>query len=79
MAQSFAEQGYDFVGIDRRGNGHSGGMRDIIPPVDEVMDDYVKYFDLADQNFSGKNVPKFLLGYSLGGLFSVKLSNMLKD
>lgn len=54
MAKEFAEQGYDFVGIDRRGNGHSGGVRAIVPSVQEILDDYTKHFDLCDEKFNGK-------------------------
>ena len=39
-----------------------------------MIDYHLSYFDKVRERFGGKDVPEFLLGYSLGGILSAKLS-----
>jgi len=74
FAKTFAEQGYDFVGMDQRGFGYSEGPRGMLESESQVMNDHLEYFAKVKSKFGGKDVPQFMLGHSLGGLISLKLS-----
>jgi alpha-beta hydrolase superfamily lysophospholipase len=62
LAQPFAKAGYDFVCMDNRGFGHSEGRRAYIESEETMMEDVLKFHDLVDSKFGGKDVPKLLLG-----------------
>jgi alpha-beta hydrolase superfamily lysophospholipase len=70
----FAQAGYDFVCMDPRGFGHSHGKRAFIESEQIIQEDTLRFHDLVNEKFGGKDVPKLQLGVSLGGLMSVKLS-----
>lgn len=74
FAKYFAEAGYDFVGMDQKGFGYSGGKRALIDSAESMTEEHLRYFDLIDEKFGGKKVPKFTLGVSMGGLVSLKCS-----
>lgn len=62
-------QGYEFCGIDQRGFGHSGGLKGRVESLDVQKADIQKFTDLYLQKYGDQgNVPKFMLGHSLGGL-----------
>ena len=42
-AKPFAENGYDFVGMDMRGFGRSEGRRGIVESKEIIMDDFLTY------------------------------------
>ena len=74
FAKQFAEQGYDFVGIDQRGFGRSDGRRGIIESEEQAISDQIKYVESVmnskDYNRNGGN---YLIGYSLGGLLASRI------
>lgn len=74
LAKIFAHAGYDFVCMDNRGFGHSDGRRAYVESEEALFEDVSKFHDAIDAKFGGKDVPKFQLGMSLGGISSVKLS-----
>ncbi|TNV79264.1 hypothetical protein FGO68_gene7195 [Halteria grandinella] len=74
MGQQFAKAGYDFVTLDPKGFGHSEGTRGYIESVDRICEDQMKFNTLIEEKFDGKGVPKLQLGYSMGGLVSLRLS-----
>lgn len=60
--------------MDPRGFGHSEGTRALFESEEIMIEDQLKFYDSINDKFGGKDVPKLQLGYSLGGLASVKLS-----
>ncbi len=74
FAHHFAQAGYDFVCMDPRGFGHSEGKRGFIESEEAILEDYIRFNELVDERFGGKDVPKLQLGFSLGGLLSLKMS-----
>lgn len=74
LAKVFAQAGYDFVCMDNRGFGQSDGRRAYVESEEAMFEDVSKFHDAIDDKFGGKDVPKFQLGVSLGGISSVKLS-----
>jgi pimeloyl-ACP methyl ester carboxylesterase len=39
----------------------------------QIKEDHFNYFDLIDSKYGGESVPKYLIGYSFGGLISTHL------
>jgi alpha-beta hydrolase superfamily lysophospholipase len=72
FARYFANAGYDFCGFDQRNFGLSTypGNREhgVVQSWDQIKEDSFNFFDLIDEKFGGKNVNKFHIGYSFGGL-----------
>lgn len=61
IAQKFANDGYDFIGIDSRGFGHSEGRRGIYEDYRSVLDDQLGFAHVYDKTVESK-LPRFLLG-----------------
>ena len=38
------------------------------------MEEYLNHIDLIDKKFGGKDIPKHIIGFSLGGLLTLRLS-----
>ena len=74
FARVLAEAGFDVVGIDQKGFGYSEGLRGFIQSADSVVDDLAQHVNLIDSKYGGEQVKKFIIGFSLGGLLSVKLN-----
>ena len=70
----FAENGYDFHTIDQRGFGYSEGRRGVFESQQIIMDDLNEFTEKIDTQFGGKDVPHFLVGQSMGGFLSARLS-----
>ncbi len=75
LAQHYSKLGYDFVGLDSAGFGRSEGDRGIVYSEERYLEDYLNHIDMVEKNYGGPNVPKFILGYSLGGQMSAKVAN----
>jgi alpha-beta hydrolase superfamily lysophospholipase len=60
--------------MDRRGFGYSDGKRAYVESEESMLEDALKFYDAVDSKFGGKDVPKLMLGQSLGALISVKTS-----
>ena len=74
VGRAFNEAGYALFGFDLRGHGQTGGPRGHIPSLDVVMHDIHQFVEFQKQNFP--NIPIFLYGHSLGGLFA--LANVIR-
>lgn len=74
LGKRFAEAGFDFVGMDQKGFGNSGGQRAIIESAQDSIDDQLSYIHKVDKAFGGADTPKFLLGVSMGGNMSLRCS-----
>jgi len=61
------------VGIDQRGFGHSEGRRGVVESSKICVEDQLSFIDKVDQAYGGKDVPKFIVGHSLGGLISLSI------
>ena len=72
----FAQNGYEFCGIDQKGFGKSegtrgrveGGISAVANQIQTFNEEYCKQYDTSG------DTPKFLLGHSMGGLFSTLLA-----
>ncbi len=65
VARRLAAQGFEVVGYDQRGHGHSAGARGGMPGAESLLEDLAQVIDAARREFPG---PLVLLGHSLGGL-----------
>lgn len=60
--------------MDPRGFGHSEGKRAYIESEEALLEDQLRFNELIDDKFGGKDVPKLQMGYSMGGLLSLKIN-----
>ena len=79
----FAMNGLEFCGMDQRGYGSSEGVRGKIESLESVLGDLhtfnLKYQTQFGNNQDGKQVPIFLLGNSMGGLYATHLAEQFPD
>lgn len=71
VAKQIAERGYDVVGIDQRGLGHSQGRRGLIESKEIARDDILNYTQKVNEKFGAPDLPHFSIGHSLGGAISL--------
>jgi acylglycerol lipase len=75
VAMDFANSGYDVIGFDFRGFGHSEGPRGLIENTDNFIKDAIKFVEKAKEHYYEiyKNVKMQFVGYgySLGGACAV--------
>jgi alpha-beta hydrolase superfamily lysophospholipase len=67
VARRLNAHGFDVVGYDHRGHGHSPGPRGGMPADDSLCADLGRVIRAARSEFAG---PVILLGHSLGGLIA---------
>ena len=81
VAKAFAEIGVTTVGFDFRGHGKSQGLPGYIEDFNDLMNDFINFATLMEGLYS-KEIPKFLIGESMGGLigylFGLKTPNFFK-
>ena len=77
----FAVAGYEFVGIDQRGFGHSGGTRGRFESIETTLNNVHAFNVLHKENMSedDKRLPCFIMGNSLGGQIATHLAVDHKD
>jgi len=63
------EAGYALFGFDMRGHGKTGGARGHIPSMDDAVQDIHRFIGFQKQTYP--DIPIFLYGHSLGGLFAL--------
>lgn len=67
-----AEEGIATHSFDRKGFGKSGGKRGLVES--DQIEDHLKFIDyVIETKGYPKDIPKFLIGNSMGGLYSAKL------
>ena len=71
IGQKFAENGYDFIGIDQRGFGNSEGKRGIFEDWKTVIEDQLEFSYLCDKQFG--TTDRFINSVSLGGMIALDL------
>jgi alpha-beta hydrolase superfamily lysophospholipase len=69
VGQAMTEAGYALIGFDLRGHGRSGGPRGHSSSLDAYMQDIREFLGLMAQRYP--DMPHFLYGHSLGGLFAL--------
>lgn len=77
LAERFAQHGYEFCGIDQRGFGRSEGTRGRIESFEDSMADIMQFNETYYEQYGrirGRDTPCFLLGTSLGGLFTANIA-----
>ena len=61
------------------GFGHSEGHRNYIDSNESMLENYINYFDKIDAKYGGNHFKKYIMGHSLGGLLTLKLSSLKPD
>lgn len=82
FAKLFVDQGYDVIGMDFKGFGHSEGLRGFIADRDEFYEEGYQFVTKARQYYKDlyQNVPKFFsMGYSQGGAMSHGIARLLHE
>lgn len=69
VGKALNDAGYSLFGFDLRGHGQTGGPRGHIPSFEVVMQDIHQFVEFQRQN--NPDIPIFLYGHSLGGLFAL--------
>ena len=83
VAKLFVEQGYDVIGMDFKGFGHSAGLRGFINDRNEFYDNGFQFVKKARKFYQdlypGKHVPFLTMGYSQGGALALGIARYLKE
>jgi len=69
VAKVMTDAGYAMVGFDLHGHGRTGGERGNIPSLESAMQDIRKLLQFISEKYP--DLPQFLYGHSLGGLFTL--------
>ena len=69
VGRALNDAGYALFGFDLRGHGQTGGPRGHIPSLDVALQDIHQFVEFQKKNFP--DIPIFLYGHSLGGLFAL--------
>lgn len=67
VGKVLTKSGYALAGFDLRGHGKSGGARGHASSLDVHMQDIGQFLRLMENHYP--DIPQFLYGHSLGGLF----------
>jgi alpha-beta hydrolase superfamily lysophospholipase len=70
VGQRLADGGYAVYALDHRGHGRSQGKRGHVNRFQEYLDDLEAFFEVLDRR-EPVELPRFLLGHSLGGLIAL--------
>lgn len=71
IGKIYSSYGYDVYGIDLQGHGRSEGSRGLMDSKEGVINNYILYIDkVINDNKDYKTIPKYILGYSFGGVMS---------
>ena len=62
VAKALAEDGFDVIGIDQRGFGHSEGRRGLIESKHVIIEDQMEFSYEIEKTFGATKLPKFLFG-----------------
>ncbi|PIA39767.1 hypothetical protein AQUCO_02600318v1 [Aquilegia coerulea] len=72
IAKRIAESGYAVYAIDHPGFGLSEGLHGYIPSFDELVNNVIERYTSMKGRPEAKEVPRFLLGQSMGGAVAIK-------
>ncbi|PWA97773.1 Alpha/beta hydrolase fold-1 [Artemisia annua] len=75
-----ARNGYACFALDMEGHGRSEGLKAYVPNVNDVVNDYVTYFNtVIEINDNLLDLPKFLFGESMGGAICLLIASVKKE
>ena len=77
VGKALNDAGYALFGFDLRGHGQTGGPRGHIPSLDVALQDIHQFIGFQKQKFP--DIPIFLYGHSLGGLFALAYTIQYSD
>ena len=58
------------LSFDLRGHGKSEGIKGYFENKDIIQNDIDNFINMTESEYSSKNISKFIIGYSFGGLFA---------
>ncbi|KAF5798696.1 putative 2-acylglycerol O-acyltransferase [Helianthus annuus] len=73
IARKFASSGYGVLAMDFPGFGLSEGLHGYIPSFDGLVDDVIEHYSKIKENPELRDLPRFLLGESMGGAVAIKM------
>ncbi|CAI8584753.1 unnamed protein product [Vicia faba] len=73
VARRFAASGYAVFAMDYPGFGLSEGLHGYIPNFDDLVDDVIEHYTQIKARPDMRELPRFLLGQSMGGAVSLKV------
>lgn len=76
MAKFLSSHGYDILSFDIRGHGRSEGLKGYLDSETILLEDYMSFINKTIPEYDNK--PRFIIGYSLGGLVSLIISSKIK-
>uniref|UniRef100_A0A7S3EFV2 Serine aminopeptidase S33 domain-containing protein n=1 Tax=Rhodosorus marinus TaxID=101924 RepID=A0A7S3EFV2_9RHOD len=74
VAKQFVESGYAVFTHDFHGHGRSEGLRGYVHSMKHLVDDAKLNVNRVVGRFGKKDIPKFILGHSLGGAVAIHLA-----
>ena len=83
IAKMYADQGYDFIGMDYKGYGRSEGQRRLIKNLDLLYEEELEFLlkarEFYKQLYPETAIPFYTFGYSLGCKISIGVARKLKE
>ena len=83
IAKIFVENGFDVIGMDYKGFGHSEGIRGLIEDRDSFYNDGYQFIKKARkfyiELFQEQHIAFFTHGYSQGGILAHGRARLLKE
>lgn len=73
IARKFASSGYGVLAMDLPGFGISEGLHGYIPSFNGLVDDVIEHYSKIKENPDLRDLPRFLLGQSMGGAVALKV------
>ncbi|KAK9048325.1 hypothetical protein SSX86_032712 [Deinandra increscens subsp. villosa] len=73
IARKFASSGYGVFAMDFPGFGLSEGLHGYIQSFDGLVDDVIEHYSKIKENADLRDLPRFLLGQSMGGAVALKV------
>jgi alpha-beta hydrolase superfamily lysophospholipase len=77
LSERLSDNGYAVLALDVEGHGRSGGIRGLVPDLQDVASDIAAVLLRAKELYPGQ--PLFLVGISMGGCASIHATLALQD
>ena len=81
-AKLYRDQGYEVIGMDYKGFGHSEGVRGRIESREDFYEDGFQFIQKVRKFYKdtfGSDIPLFTAGYSQGGALALGIARLLKE
>ncbi|XP_024980655.1 caffeoylshikimate esterase [Cynara cardunculus var. scolymus] len=73
IARKLASSGFGVLAMDLPGFGLSEGLHGFIPSFSSLVDDVIEHYSKIKENPELRDLPRFLLGQSMGGAVALKV------